>query len=743
MFTKSLEQIFTRDAFEISFEELSSKSFGIDEISYFDFEKNLSSNIKKLQKDLLDFSYLPEPIKAIKIPKPNSTQNRPIALGSIKDKLVQKVLVSHLDEYFDKTFLSNSYAYRRGKSTITAINRTSNFIQMGYKFVLKSDIKDFFENINHTKLIQILNKNIHDKNIINLISLFLKNGKFDDYDFIAHDRGIHQGDILSPLLSNIYLNVMDKFINRKKINFIRFADDFVLFFKSKNEARAFKSILDNFLKILDLELSLEKTLITSIEEGFSFLGVYFSNNSRFIDNERFHSIIAKIESLSANNQLFTSFNEELNLYLNTLDSYYLKIILKDSSQFEIIQINFVKTIAHKIYLEKKNKRIKTKAEFINLLSQIKFDILFSGEEIKSKINLILSLAYEKYFANKYSSNLKCTLNKKRNKYIKKFSNDTTLHINEPGLSLGVSKNTFVLKRYGKIQKSFPISKIKRIIIEGKGINFSTDIILRAAKNKIAIDLINRELNPYASIINYNASCTQRISKQANSLNSPLALYLAKQFIKGKSKNQINFLKYLNKYHENLDLNILEIDKIINLIKQSKSVEQLMGYEGSIAASYWDGLRKILLVPFDGRVTFGARDLVNCSLNYAYAILYGVVQRYLVDAGLSLNISFLHALDKNKPTLSFDMIEEFRTFIVDRTIISMLNKNEPIKLGKDGLLTAPSRKLISAKIKEKLSSYTTWKKSSIKCENIIKFQCYSLAKAIDDNKPSYKPFLGKY
>jgi len=98
-----------------------------------------------------------------------------------------------------------------------------------------------------------------------------------------------------------------------------------------------------------------------------------------------------------------------------------------------------------------------------------------------------------------------------------------------------------------------------------------------------------------------------------------------------------------------------------------------------------------------RITFGARDIVNSSLNYAYAFLYGKVQHSLVYAGLNLNISFLHSLDDKKPTLTYDMIEEFRTFVVDRTIISMLNKDEPIKLGNDGMLTKSSRQLIAKNI----------------------------------------------
>ena len=291
--------------------------------------------------------------------------------------------------------------------------------------------------------------------------------------------------------------------------------------------------------------------------------------------------------------------------------------------------------------------------------------------------------------------------------------------------------------------TFPFDKISRIILEGKGISLSTDVIKKCVENNITIDFLNRNAISYASLITYKAATTQKIQKQSMILNSVMHLQLAKAFIQGKAKNQINYIKYLNKYHKLLDSNILNMEKLFKNIKKSTTIDEIMGYEGSISVVYWDSIKLILEVPFESRVTFGAKDIVNSSLNYAYAILYGKVQHCLVHAGLSLNISFLHALDEQKPTLVYDMIEEFRTFIVDRSIFSMLNKNEPIKLDKDGLLTKSSKHLISKNIKEKLGSYTMWKKESIKVENIIQTQCYKLAKAIEENKESYKPFIGKY
>jgi CRISPR-associated endonuclease Cas1 len=294
-----------------------------------------------------------------------------------------------------------------------------------------------------------------------------------------------------------------------------------------------------------------------------------------------------------------------------------------------------------------------------------------------------------------------------------------------------------------VQSSYPVSKITRIVFEGKGFSLSTNVIKKCADNAITIDFISYDAQSYASLITYKSSMTQIANKQARLLNTPKHLELAKAFIRGKAKNQLNYIKYLNKYHKLLGKQIHSIECNIPKVKTATSVDVLMGYEGSISASYWEALGLILEVPFKKRITYGAKDIVNSSLNYGYAFLYGKVQHSLVYAGLNLNISFLHSLDEKKPTLTFDMIEEFRTFVVDRTIISMFNKDEPIKLGNDGLLTQASRKRIAKHIKEKLGSYTMWKKESTKVENIIQTQCFKLAKVINGDIPKYKAFIGKF
>ncbi|MBV5278474.1 MAG: CRISPR-associated endonuclease Cas1 [Campylobacteraceae bacterium] len=744
MFTAQLEHIITSEHLHQAFEAINQNALGLDEISYRSFQESLHVKLDELRDSVLQGIYVPEPLKKIEIDKPNSDETRSISLGSIKDKIIQRALNDALKNHFEETFSDKSYAYRSDKSTINAINRTQEFLNQKLHIVLKTDINNFFENINHDKLLQSLENKISDKRIIKLIALFFQTGGFFKYDFLDHALGVHQGDILSPLLSNIYLDLMDKFLEKKNIAFVRYADDFVLFFKTKEEAFPVKEELENFLKLLDLTLGEDKTSIVHLNEGFTFLGVCFEGKTKTIENERLHKSFSKLHKIAAKKESFLLFIKSLNTYMLTCKNYYLKIIPKNSTQFELFQQNFIEATAQKIYLSKQNDKIKTKKAFKLHLASLPWYLFFAEDEIKDKIELMVNKGVEKYLSTKsYLKTNKAKIEKKKNHYAKQFAKITTLHVKTKGIMLSIAKNKFVLKEYGKVKNAYAIDTITRIILEGKGFSLSSDVISTCALRGIPIDFIDKNALPYASLVSYKASTTQTIHKQALLLQTQTQLDIAKEFIRGKAKNQINYLKYLDKYHALLKEHITQMSKILNSLKIAKDTNAIMGYEGSISALYWDAIKLILEVPFEGRVTFGAKDIVNSSLNYGYAILYGKVQHCLIQSGVSLHISFLHALDDKKPTLVYDMIEEFRTFIVDRTIISMLNKSEPIKLDKEGFLTEVTRKLIATNIYEKLGSYTMWKKESRKVENIIQTQCYQLSDIINQKDETYKAFIGKY
>ncbi|WP_457560177.1 CRISPR-associated endonuclease Cas1 [Caminibacter sp.] len=681
--------------------------------------------IEKLYNELKSWEYFPQPVKKIEIN--TGKKIRPITISEKRDKLVQKILAKYLNEIYNHSFSDKSYGYRPNKGTLKAINRVGDFIRRWDRFVLKTDIKDFFETIDHEILKNILSEKIKDENLINLIVSYLKIGMVFDYEYIDHNLGVYQGNVISPILSNIYLDKMDKFLEKEKVDFVRFADDFVILTKEKQKAEDIYKKLIDFLKEYKLSLNYEKTYISSIDSGFEFLGVYFTDKFRTIAKDRVEKINEKI--LSYSKLPLDEFIQKMNLYYHTIKNYYLKI----SPHNKFVKNAVINSCVEKIYNAKKRGEIKTKTEIKEALNKLLFLDMFQNR--KKTVELIIKRAYNRLYS------VEKKVKKQKKAVTKRLTLESVIHIFEYGLSLGISKNKFVLKKYGKVIKTFPFAKISRILIEGKGISISSNVIEKCAKNKIHIDFIDKKANPYASVYFYNASMSQMITKQAMVLNTTKHIELAKAFVYSKLKNQKNLLVYFDKYHNELDREIDKLKEYISNLKNAKSVDEVMGIEGIAANVYWSGFGKLIEMDFK-RVTKNAADEINAALNYGYAILYGKIQRALIEAGLSLHISYLHSLDKTKPTLVFDMIEEFRSYVVDRSVIALVNKNVELKLNSKGLLDEKSRKKIASVIYERLGSFVNYKGESVKLENVFLKEAYNLKNAILSGK-KYRPFIGRY
>ena len=336
------------------------------------------------------------------------------------------------------------------------------------------------------------------------------------------------------------------------------------------------------------------------------------------------------------------------------------------------------------------------------------------------------------------------INNLKSTHTERYAKSSTLFIGKLGMFLGVAKNRFSLKENGKPTKSIPIDQIRHIVISTKYSSLSSAVVEVCAKNGVAIDFIDDRSGHYAQLVGFNASISQLAHLQLSIISSGEHLYLAKEFINGKTKNQLNYLKYIDRYHDKLDRHIKKIE---NSIKRLKAVAfdtqmMLMGYEGEISAIYWDGVKALLGEDiFDGRITYGATDTINSALNYGYAILYGRAQKALVKAGLALHISFLHSSDGRKPTLVFDFVEEFRAYVVDKTVIGMAAKSDVLAV-KDGKLTEKAKKALLDALLKRLGGYVKWKKESRRMDDIIEEQAYLLARHVR-GEDRYNSFIGKY
>lgn len=602
-----------------------------------------------------------------------------------------------------------------------------------FSFAVKTDIKDFFENIDHEKLLEILRANIRDARIIRLIELWIKNGIFERFDYRAHAKGVHQGDVLSPLLSNIYLNQMDKFLENSGVEFVRYADDFVMFFVSYEAAKRGLARLKDFLKTISLSLNEAKTSIHGKDSEFAFLGVSFKGANLSIGEEKFKRILAKLAS-SAKKQAISQSVENLNAYVYHLKAISLKLFSPSQKDRFCLHFGEVITSLIRRFLKTSDKRTLAEA-----LTNLSFPYELGKTARKAKI-----LTYFKNAKRPAIKSVRDALEAKKREYLKTFSQSSIIHITTPFYFLAISQGKFVLKDKGVIKHKFPINQITQIIINAQ-ISLSSAVIKECAKKKISINFIDEKTNlSYATLISANSAIPKTAASQISLLTTKKSLRIAQQFIIGKLKNQINYLKYLGKYHKNLGAEIKAMQEILKLrVPDAASVSELMGFEGSAANSYWQAIAKAIDYEFgfSARVTQGATDVVNSALNYGYAILYSKILKSIAAAGLSPHVSYLHALDEQKPTLAFDLIEEFRAFIVDRAVISMVNKNEPFEI-KDGLLSVATRQNIAKNVNEKLFACTQYRGEQLKAQDIIDRQAYALKRAVTQNE-KYKPFIGRF
>lgn len=678
MFDLKLEDIFTKSSFEYALKRLKHTALGLDGLSIDDLCSE--AFFAELKDEIFTLSYSPQPLKRAFIPKENKDELRKLAIPSLKDKFVQNILISELSGYFDKGFSNRSYAYRSGKSYSNAIYRARDFC-LTHDFVLKTDIKDFFENINHTKLLEILRSNIKDARIIRLIELWIKNGIFEHFDYTSHTKGVHQGDVLSPLLSNIYLDQMDKFLEHSTIEFVRYADDFVLFFSSREACEQGLARLKDFLATINLSLNEAKTSLHDKDSEFTFLGVNFKAHELSIGEDKFARILAKLTASSKKPEITQSV-ENINAYISHLKTISLKLF--SPAQKDRFCLHFDEVLTN---LTRKFLKTIDKHTLADALSNLNFPFELSQSAKKAKI-----IAYYKNAKRPAVKSVQNALEAKKREYTKSFSQSSVIHITTPFYFLALSQGKFVLKDKGTIKHKFPISQITQIIINAQ-ISLSSAVIKECAKRKISINFIDEKTNlSYATLFTANSAISKTAASQITLLKTKKSLRIAQQFITGKLKNQINYLKYLDKYHKSLSSHTSSMQEILTShVPNAQSVSELLGFEGSSANAYWQAIAKAIdyKFSFTGRITQGATDIVNSALNYGYAILYSKILKSIATVGLSPHVSYLNALDEQKPTLAFDLIEEFRAFIVDRAIISMVNKNEPFEI-KDGLLSAKTR-----------------------------------------------------
>ena len=273
---KVIERVLSKDNLNEAYKQVirNKGASGIDEMTCEEVKDYLKVNGDKLINQILNREYQPLPVRRVEIPKPNGGI-RKLGVPTVVDRIIQQALVQVLTPIFEPTFSEYSYGFRPNRRCQNAIDRTLELINEGYEWIVDLDLEKFFDNVPHDKLIRIIDNEVKDSDITSLIMKYLKAGVMINGTFEETNVGTPQGGNLSPLLSNIYLTLLDKELETRGLHFARYADDCVILVKTENAAKRVMYSITHFIENkLKLKVNATKTHITRPSKlkylGFSF-----------------------------------------------------------------------------------------------------------------------------------------------------------------------------------------------------------------------------------------------------------------------------------------------------------------------------------------------------------------------------------------------------------------------------------------------------------------------------------------
>jgi CRISP-associated protein Cas1 len=306
----------------------------------------------------------------------------------------------------------------------------------------------------------------------------------------------------------------------------------------------------------------------------------------------------------------------------------------------------------------------------------------------------------------------------------------------------------------------PLIHLEGVLVTGRGIGFSADAVEACSQAGIPIHFVDSRGRPYAAL--YSAGLTGTVltrRAQLQAYDDGRGLKLAKAFAEGKIQNQAGFLRYAAKYRQETAPALYQAlrDGAEKVLRHKEELEQLSGdcvdqvrgallsAEGRAAQAYWEALKQVVPERYEwpGRQTRGAQDALNSALNYGYGILYGAVERALVLAGLDPYGGFIHTDRPGKPSLVFDLIEEFRQVVVDRTVLGLVNKGVALDLDARGRLEKETRRTLADKVLARLEATERYARKRQPLRVILQSQARHIATFVRGDRAQYQPFVARW
>lgn len=739
-------------------------SHGIDKITIKDFASNIEQELNELEHELKSKQYKCRPLRRVYIEKPEGG-SRGLGIACIRDRVVQTSCLVLLETFFESDFSNYSFAYRPRRNAHQAVSLFRSRIKTGFEWAVTADIKKCFDSIDHNVLLGYIERKISDTDILDLIKHFLYVEVLEFNELLPSISGVPQGESLSPLLANIYLDSLDKHLESLGYPFVRYADDIIIQAKTKEEAGRALSILENFLmEPLHLEIKPAKTNISSVEDGIEFLGFKVYKETIRIRIEKINNVFEVLEKNIKKLAIHSTLGEKIKS-LTIINS----TIRGFRNYFFLTEEDTIKTQLELLegQIENITKSILT-PEILNdpfWICRERFcTVAITGESYEEeairKAKVGQSYPLEKIHEENIMGFIKDNYDGKKSVIIEDnelkeneskqtikssvFETNKRLFVMTHGSYITNEEEYLVVKRKKNEIARYKLNDLGLVFLQGRGMNISVSLQLKLAELDIPI--------VFAPTIGIPVAATNSIRSLKSHLRRLQILrredidiiHTGISMLQAKIRNQASLLKYFFKYKKrNKEIKSIRIKKDIYSIQEiaerikllnpgTENVRALaMGYEGQAASIYWQIIKQLIPPEFDfmGRITKSARDIINQCFNYVYGLLYGEVWRAVIKAGIDPYFGIIHGSLRDTGSMVFDVIEEFRSPFADRIVIGMLGRGFRPELNTEGLLRTKSKKLLAKAFLKKWHNKIKWKSFNFAPVKILEHQIQSFSKLL--------------
>lgn len=298
-----LEKILDRRNMNEAFKRVKKNkgSHGVDKLTVDELLPYLRKHGAELRQKLLEGNYSPQPVRRAEVPK-DEGKKRQLGIPTVVDRVVQQAIAQVLSPIFEKTFSDNSYGFRPNRGCHDALKKCKEYINAGYTYTVDIDLKSYFDTVNHDKIIGLVYREVKDIRVISLIRKYLQAGVMENGVVLTTKDGVPQGGNLSPLLSNIMLNELDKELTKRGLHFVRYADDCNIYVRSRKAANRVMASITRFIEDkLKLVVNVEKSTVDRPWK-LKFLGYSFYNTK---DGVRFRAHEKSVKKLKQKLKLLT------------------------------------------------------------------------------------------------------------------------------------------------------------------------------------------------------------------------------------------------------------------------------------------------------------------------------------------------------------------------------------------------------------------------------------------------------